>query len=797
MEPNLQSDVLDRLERETDLSERARDLVLSAILGEVEECLGGRTPSKPEAAPAETRKPVRAFVESLAVEGFRGIGPRAELSLTPGPGLTLVVGRNGSGKSSFAEALELLLTGDNKRWSGRTRIWKEGWRNLHQPDRAAIEATLLIDGQPGKTVVARSWKANDSLEAGTTSPALDALAWGEPLAVYRPFLSYNELGSMLEEGPSKLSDALASILGLEDLVAAADALKGARTARTAAHKEVTDKLKGILSSLAPHPDERARRCLEALSGKKWNLEVVEELISATQADDDSEISRLRQLSNLSAPSLTRITEAASEIRSAVQAAAALAGTNAEKARRRADILDRALELHRHEGDCDCPVCGRTSALDDSWHRQAEEEVRSLRKEADLSEQAHRRLRESEQAARALLSPPPSFVPDSSPLHSRWISWSQGASQSGEELSDHLESQGAGLEAAVSELRIEARKELEAKEDLWRPRALELAAWISGARKMLAEKDTLDQLKEAEDWVRSTVTTLHNERFLPIKEKVKTLWALLRTQSHVELEDVTFEGKATARRVKLEVTVDGTEGAALGVMSQGELHSLALSLFLPRATLDRSPFRFLIIDDPVQSMDPARVDGLARVLDSVARDRQVIVFTHDDRLPEAVRRLQINARVVEVLRRDGSKVEIRKVRSPAQQYLDDAFALAKDKNVPGIVVERVVPGLCRQSLEAVAIEVVRRRRLERGESHRDVEALLNAQTKLIPRLALALYDDAERGGDVYGGVNNRFGKWQGDTVRACNEGAHKGFPGGDALGFVKNVEQLAKGLQELP
>ena len=61
-----------------------------------------------------------------------------------------------------------------------------------------------------------------------------------------------------------------------------------------------------------------------------------------------------------------------------------------------------------------------------------------------------------------------------------------------------------------------------------------------------------------------------------------------------------------------MTVDGVPGAALGVMSQGELHSLALSLFLPRATLSESPFRFVVIDDPVQSMDPARVDGLARL-----------------------------------------------------------------------------------------------------------------------------------------------------------------------------------------
>ena len=56
---------------------------------------------------------------SITVEGFRGIGPRKTLELKPGPGLTLVVGRNGSGKSSFAEGLEILLTGSNWRWAKR------------------------------------------------------------------------------------------------------------------------------------------------------------------------------------------------------------------------------------------------------------------------------------------------------------------------------------------------------------------------------------------------------------------------------------------------------------------------------------------------------------------------------------------------------------------------------------------------------------------------------------------------------------------------------------------------------
>jgi hypothetical protein len=55
---------------------------------------------------------------------------------------------------------------------------------------------------------------------------------------------------------------------------------------------------------------------------------------------------------------------------------------------------------------------------------------------------------------------------------------------------------------------------------------------------------------------------------------------------------------------------------------------------------------------------------------------VVVLTHDNRLPETVRRLQIEATIWEVSRREGSEVEIRKNLDPVKRYLSDARALAK-------------------------------------------------------------------------------------------------------------------------
>ena len=97
----------------------------SAVTGGEESA--GVGPSAPSAPPSI------AFLRTITVEGFRGIGPKATLDLTPGPGLTLVVGRNGSGKSSFAEGLELLLTGDTHRDSSQFTARRPGMLSSSRP----------------------------------------------------------------------------------------------------------------------------------------------------------------------------------------------------------------------------------------------------------------------------------------------------------------------------------------------------------------------------------------------------------------------------------------------------------------------------------------------------------------------------------------------------------------------------------------------------------------------------------------------------------------------------------------
>lgn len=213
---------------------------------------------------AKAAAPLGAYISSVTVEGFRGIGAAVRLELPPGPGLTLVIGRNGSGKSSFAEALEMLFTGDSQRWSRRSAIWREGWRNLHHAT-AAIEAELAVEGVPGSTTARRTWADEAGLETsavevqphGLPKTDLGFLGWDAALSTYRPFLSYNELGAMIDEGPTKLHDAVSLVLGLDDLTAAEKVLKDVRLAREKRGKKLKGERDRMIALLEGADDERA------------------------------------------------------------------------------------------------------------------------------------------------------------------------------------------------------------------------------------------------------------------------------------------------------------------------------------------------------------------------------------------------------------------------------------------------------------------------------------------------------------------------------------------------------------
>ena len=393
------------------LPDTATNLVLAALLGDEELAgvLGGAVPHRPKSPPTDTgtSEPIGTYLANIEVTGFRGIGPTATLNLVPGPGLTIVTGRNGSGKSSFAEAAEFALTGDNKRWAGRSAIWQDGWRNLHAAENPRIRVRLGVEGHRNGATVECHWETGDSLAdrtsflqvAGERRQSVTELGWDKPLELYRPFLSYAELGGLLGGRPSEMHDSLQRILGLGRLVEIENMLKTARREMDDRRKLASDNLPGLRAVLAAHPDPRAQRAEQALTGKVADLDQLETLATVDEPTDDANVVPLRQLDVLELPARDDLAAEVERLRGALRHIEDLAGTPAEEARALAGLLRDALRHHHSHPDQPCPLCGGRN-LDKAWAEQALIELQRLTHRAEQLDESHRVERESRRGLRS-------------------------------------------------------------------------------------------------------------------------------------------------------------------------------------------------------------------------------------------------------------------------------------------------------------------------------------------------------------------------------------------------------------
>jgi ABC-type histidine transport system ATPase subunit len=151
-------------------------------------------------------------------------------------------------------------------------------------------------------------------------------------------------------------------------------------------------------------------------------------------------------------------------------------------------------------------------------------------------------------------------------------------------------------------------------------------------KMHGELAVLAALEKAIDSAKSTKITRQSnkltDKYLTDAVKaafVSRLAELFGGRRLVTLEK-TRAGKGTAY-FKVKLNAAETDAPVAEIVSEGEYRAIALASFL--AELDLSPMKSAIaFDDPVSSLDQKRRKIIAEVLARLARDRQLIVFTHD-------------------------------------------------------------------------------------------------------------------------------------------------------------------------
>jgi energy-coupling factor transporter ATP-binding protein EcfA2 len=715
------------------------------------------------------------FLRSIQVEGFRGIGPQAQIKFAGGPGLTIIAGSNGSGKSSFAEALERVLTGTAQRWEKGVADEKE-WRNVHTKDRpSAVRVVWREDGDKTDSSLKLEWAEGEDfkdaatmiLRSGQASQPWAGTNWGDLIERYPPLLSYTAFAKILQGTQLELFDVFNPLLGLGPL-------ESADTRIQQRHKELESAEKLVANAWLV-----MQRACEA-SGISSLIELVVAAASAglepsavlerALAGDATSVdgATLRRLAEVTPIDASKMVTLAVAVLKATETLAKSSDTDTERDERLLAVLRSARDVHLHDAALFCPVCS-TGTLDDAWAASAqlsidaiEHRLRALHNARALHRSAQNELLAALPATESV--PTIAEIPNSMEARS-----AVGMLRSLVDVSPldvaALRTAADAAAKAVAEASRQAFSVLGESAEKSRPAIAAIGSWVTAADGHIDVKAKLAHHVEARKWLRTCMETFRVERLKSMNQLMLDNWGKLQQTSRVKVDPFEISGIKTSRKLGMTCSIDGESANARSVLSQGELHALGLSMFLPRALHRESPFGFLVIDDPVQALDVRKVDGLAQLLNDIAVTRQVIVFTHDERLPDAVHRLGLQATVL--------KVSVKRSSDAVSRALEEAEVLLKDTAIPAAAAVRSVAGCCRAAIEESAVRRFRRESFGSGESVEEIDRILKKHLSFWDRVSLGAWGvvDADASGRSRA-VDHRVGL----LLSALNKGAHESVVG---------------------
>jgi energy-coupling factor transporter ATP-binding protein EcfA2 len=336
------------------------------------------------------------------------------------------------------------------------------------------------------------------------------------------------------------------------------------------------------------------------------------------------------------------------------------------------------------------------------------------------------------------------------------------------LCEELESQAKTLEQAGDP---ETLPKLQAEFD-----DLSAKKWVSGRRNKITSEITRLSLVSRYDaaisdtdtrYITKTSTVLTDKY---VTEELKArfmeqLKAIYEQDLKVTLERKEGEKGAAYYCVKLKgCVVPKTDVAE--VISEGEFHAVALAAFLAETSL--SPTKSgIVFDDPVSSLDHEIRENLAKQLVELAKNRQIIIFTHDlfffVAIREAARKEKVallDEHVVKDVTGPGvcyldapwEALEVSKRIKQLKKLVEEAARTYKQgikeyEKIAGFVCLRIRKTIERAIEEILLCDIVHRyRRNIMAQNVRKLDKITTPDVKLLDELmtrySVELHDQAE-------------------------------------------------------
>lgn len=619
-------------------------------------------------------------IKRLEIEGFRGVLAALPLDLTKGgqPVSTVIYGRNGTGKSSVTDAWEWLLTGRIE------HLGREGAGPSSYPHFAALpnRSRVLVELTGDGDAITAHYDP-DRITRPRISGDLGAL---KQLTPHPCHIRFADLAQFVFMTKTERYDMLTQFMGLSRQIEVQKALRRAQrqfrehaAALEAKRRSLVQQLSGKLGGSSASFTEVVARLEPVLrrQGIPTPLSLTELRAADGQLREtvaaDPRAALLAQLAHtssvlgkigsasLAADSLTQLASRAkpfADLAEELRALALLA------------LLEVGREALLTSGDIHtCPLCGQTYPGDLAVHLTKELDALKALKEAHAQSSAALKAARSALKAVDILPPgleelasaPPvaslgpsllavlssgngvqALATDSLGLVPKFVEelrcdyLNRAASDANairsaqDVLATAVESARAAVTSLAAALQSDAtRLQLVSDFELVRS-AVDMLPAIEQATAAAAKAQDLAAALDAdvEDYVRACVEDVQ-ARFNQISVDVGIYFGVLEELTPGLASPALRVLEDQDRSVVFEVTLHGhLVSPAYKYLSESQLNSFGLAVFLASVRRFNPEFGFIILDDVVNSLDGHKRPQLIKLLKLHFSDRQVLLLTHD-------------------------------------------------------------------------------------------------------------------------------------------------------------------------
>lgn len=587
-------------------------------------------------------------IKAISLSWFRGAAD--PVSLEPACKSKIVYGVNGSGKSSFVDALEYALNDGRighlaHEYSGKRQ--EKAVPNTHVPEGRKPELGITFaDDSELKIEIQR-----DGTHSRSGGEAAALGTWDYPRTVLRQ----DEVAAFIRDTKGGKYSALLPLLGLQSLEVAAENLR--QLAKSAG--EVA-RLRETKADLKQVKDKRT-----ATFGTNTDDQIlakIGELHVKHCADKAATTDPLSRCKELKRALDTRIAESTADQRRhvALQEAAALGLKGQVTAVREADarlagavepLITEKLEVLQSTGafvdrlgdaeDVTCPACGRSILVDAfQAHVKAERErlheiigTFDTRKAAigtlcDMVKSLRSNLGKADvQAWRGELAKGP--LADNFACLDGTNAEDLRASCGDEDLKAIEDKLHPLIEAAQS-----ASKDAppEAKQLSTDKQTVEAGEAVIAAKQQAIGAERAEALvsfiESLEQGIREEIRLRSQTVIDEISDDIQAMWAILHPGEAIENVRL-YLPKGVDKAIDIGLKFHGVEQDSPRLtLSEGYRNSLGLCIFLAMAKREADRDRPLFLDDVVVSLDRNHRGMIAELLQKEFSGRQVVILTHD-------------------------------------------------------------------------------------------------------------------------------------------------------------------------